>query len=310
MAKEETEEETTVSPRLSSSSSTSSHEFSFWPSSTSLSIPTSIPDLSTAEDLFSNGILLPTLSPSPLPEPNKEEVQTEVHSQPVPVPESEPDTPIPNPASIFATSSSSPPSSSKRWREIFKLGEKDKDKDKEKPVRSEETKSRQRKDKKPGSNPTGSVSSADISINIWPFGRSRSAGTAGSSRKPTGVPPVRKSSSAPCSRSNSRGESGKAGSVGRRWAASPGRTGVPVGRSSPIWQIKRNGVGVNKPVEPVKVASGSARVINFSVNSCIGYGMREGRCGGESKDRVTGGERHGGLFGINYKGLFSKKAVH
>ncbi|KAJ3701464.1 hypothetical protein LUZ61_005169 [Rhynchospora tenuis] len=309
MAKEDTEEETTISPRLSSSSSASSHEFSFWPSASSLSIPNSIPDLSTAEDLFSNGILLPTLSPSPLTEPEKE-VHAEVHSEPVPVPEPETDTPVPNPASIAASSSSSPPSSSKRWREIFKLGEKEKEKDKEKPVRSEETKTRPRKDKKAGSNPTGSVSSADISINIWPFGRSRSAGTAGSSRKPTGVPPVRKSSSAPCSRSNSRGESGKPGSVGRRWAASPGRPGVHVGRSSPVWQIKRSGVSVNKPVEPLKVVSGSARVINFSVNSCIGYGMREGRCGGESRDRVTGGERHGGLFGINYKGLFSKKAVH
>jgi hypothetical protein len=66
---------------------------------------------------------------------------------------------------------------------------------------------------------------------------------------------------------------------------------------------------VNKPADQVKFGSGSARVIiNFSVNSCIGYRMREGRCGGESKDGATGGERHGGLFGI--KGLFSKKAVH
>lgn len=181
--------------------------------------------------------------------------------------------------------------------------------DKEKPVRTDqESKTRPRKDKKTGNGPTGSVSSADISINIWPFGRSRSAGTAGSSRKPAGVPSVRKSSSAPCSRSNSRGESGKSGSVGRKWAASPGRPGVHVGRTSPVWQIKRNGGSVNKPAEPVRVGPGSARVINFSVNSCIGYGIREGQCGGENKDSVTGGERHGGLFGI--KGLFSKKAVH
>ncbi|KAF3334495.1 hypothetical protein FCM35_KLT21099 [Carex littledalei] len=303
MAKQELEEETAISPRLSSVSSASSHEFSFWPSS-SVSIATSIPDLSSADHLFSNGILLPTLSPAPnpLPEPKTaKEVQVEVHTEPVP--ELELDPPLPNLASITATASSStPPSSSKRWKDIFKMG------DKEKPVRTEDSKNRPRKDKKISNGPTGSVSSADISINIWPFGRSQSAGTAGSSRKPTGVQPFRKSSSAPCSRSNSRGESGKSGSVGRRWAASPGRPGVHVGRTSPVWQIKRSGGSVNKPAEPVRVGSGSARVINFSVNSCIGYGIREGKCSGESKDSVTGGERHGGLFGI--KGLFSKKAVH
>ncbi|KAF2309075.1 hypothetical protein GH714_000338 [Hevea brasiliensis] len=46
----------------------------------------------------------------------------------------------------------------------------------------------------------------------------------------------RKVSSAPCSRSNSGGES-----KSRKWPSSPGRGGVHVGRSSPVWQVRRGG---------------------------------------------------------------------
>ncbi|XP_022685485.1 uncharacterized protein LOC101764610 [Setaria italica] len=76
---------------------------------------------------------------------------------------------------------------------------------------------------------------SELNINIWPFSRSRPAGGGSGSSKPR--PPARKVSSAPCSRRNSRGEAAPP----RRWAASPGRAGggVPVGRSSPVWQIRR-----------------------------------------------------------------------
>lgn len=161
--------------------------------------------------------------------------------------------------------------------------------------------------------------SAELNINIWPFSRSRSAGTATSGR-PKLSAAIRKSSSAPCSRSNSRGESSAAG---RRWAASPGRpgVGVHVGRASPVWQVKRPGparVGPNREKVIKGGVGGGVRGLNLNlnlslnVNSCIGYGGAQGRCRGEDSDGgPTGGERSGGgvangsLF--RFRALFSKK---
>ena len=105
-------------------------------------------------------------------------------------------------------------------------------------------------------------------------------------------------SSAPCSRSNSAGES-----KSRKWPSSPGRAGVHLGRSSPIWQVKRgagggSGSGLAKSSYEPGVRSGEkvgnkkdarskllgnngssnnnsnkGRVLNLNVNvpMCIGY---------------------------------------
>ncbi|KAF2304896.1 hypothetical protein GH714_000393 [Hevea brasiliensis] len=96
-----------------------------------------------------------------------------------------------------------PSTASKRWRDIFKKG---------------------------------GASSAELNINIWPFSRSRSAGNSGGRpRMFPGAAGSRKVSSAPCSRSN-QGEL-----KSRKWPSSPGRGGVHVGRSSPVWQVRRGG---------------------------------------------------------------------
>ncbi|KAK7262124.1 hypothetical protein RJT34_29684 [Clitoria ternatea] len=75
---------------------------------------------------------------------------------------------------------------------------------------------------------TGNGASAELNINIWPFSRSRSAGnTAGDSKS-------------------------------RKWPNSPGRGGVHLGRSSPVWQIRRS-------------KGAKTKVLNLNVPKCIGY---------------------------------------
>jgi hypothetical protein len=210
----------------------------------------------------------------------------------------------------------------------------EKDRDKEKEKRKDGTGS----SRKQGGGHCGSGGAgSELNINIWPFSRSRSAGGGSGSGSSRPRQPARKVSSAPCSRSNSRGEAGGAPPL-RRWAASPGRSGggVPVGRSSPVWQIRRPAA---KPA-PAPVASaselftdrrappptqhkekpagaanngrkpglgGGVRGLNLSVNSCIGY-RHQVSCRRADVGAARGsGSGSGGLFGI--KGLFSKK-VH
>ena len=72
--------------------------------------------------------------------------------------------------------------------------------------KNEEKEKVKKKERKSGSG--SGASSAELNINIWPFSRSRSAGNAGTRPKLfAGAPVTRKVNSAPCSRSNSAGES-------------------------------------------------------------------------------------------------------
>lgn len=279
------------SPRRISSSFASSPEFEFW----ALGDPP--PPLLTADELFADGVLLPLhhLSLRPHLDAETDSPLGRTKSKPEPDPPSPP--PRPPPAvELTASISCSPTTGSKRWKDIFRVGEK-------KPAEEKE----RRKDRKGGDG--GAV--AELNINIWPFSRSRSAGSAA---RPPASASGRRASSAPCSRSNSRGESSKhlhtsAAPGGRRWAASPGRPGgVLVGRASPVWQIRRA-----EHRERDKVTS-SGRKANAgagarALNASMGYrGNHQRSCRGEDKDGVTARERTGrGLFSL--MALFSKK-VH
>lgn len=262
--------------RRTSTTDSSSPEFEFWRVQNP-SFPK--PNLVSADELFVDGVILPLRlvptrnSPSDPPDPNPRPDSEEV-SVPGPEPEAQLSAAAPPPA----------PTASKRWRDIFKKGEKksesnDKDKDK-------------KKERKSGG-ATG-ASSAELNINLWPFSRSRSAGNACTRPKTMfGAPGTRKVNSAPCSRSNSTGESKST----RKWPASPGRAGVHLGRSSPVWQVRRgtSGLGKTSEVQVRNAEKGSkkeapesrrtkttvgggghgggakARVLNLNVPTCIGY---------------------------------------
>lgn len=225
---------------------------------------------------------------------------------------------------------------SKRWKDIFKKGDKKTHEDKEK------EKKKERKSQ------SGASTSAELNINIWPFSRSRSAGNNVSRPKMVaGAQGSRKVSSAPCSRSNSAGES-----KSRKWPSSPGRPGVHLGRSSPVWQVRRGASG-GKTSEPVvrnaekgikkegmdsrrsKVAVGGggggakARVLNLNVPMCIGYRHHlscrsdensaigavggdagsGGKVGGGGAQSSSGGASNVGGGGnlFNLRGFFTKK---
>ncbi|XP_074563035.1 uncharacterized protein LOC141819680 [Curcuma longa] len=280
------------SPRRISSASASSPEFQFW------AVFDPPPPLLTADELFADGVLLPLHHLSLRPHLDAE--TDAPPGRPKSKPEPDPASPAPRPppaAELTASISCSPTTGSKRWKDIFRVGEK-------KPAEEKE----RRKDRKGGDG--GAVAVAELNINIWPFSRSRSAGSAA---RPSASASGRRVSSAPCSRSNSRGESskhhhGSAAPGARRWAASPGRPGgVMVGRASPVWQIRRP-----EHRERDKVTAGgrkanagaAARVMNAS----IGYRGGQRSCRGDDKDGVTASERTGrGLFSLMT--LFSKK-VH
>ncbi|KAG0489252.1 hypothetical protein HPP92_008063 [Vanilla planifolia] len=161
----------------------------------------------------------------------------------------------------------------------------------------------------------------NITLNVWPFSRSRSAGTiSGNLGRPRPVDSIagRRVSSAPCSRSNSRGETTKppattsAGGFvrSRRWAASSGRSGVHVGRANPAGQLRRAcGVETSEktrkpsPDAATATGSGGARLLNLKVNGCIGY-RNQVSCRGDNSDGITSGDctvnknpRNGSFFG-------------
>ncbi|XP_077232639.1 uncharacterized protein LOC143869994 [Tasmannia lanceolata] len=280
---------TEISARKSNDSS-SSPEFEFW----MLRNPNfPQPNLPSADELFSNGVLLPL----PLLPQNSDPEKAELGSEPDPEP---------------------PPSVSKRWKDIFKMGEK---KPPEPSRISHEAAEKRKKEKKSNNG----VGSGDINLNIWPFSRSRSAGTGLS--RPKSSAAVRKSSSAPCSRSNSGGESKM-----KKFPASPSRAGLHLGRSSPVRQVRRGGSGPKPNSEPLVRNSGSlrgsggprggdknsttaprVRVLNLSVPLCIGY-RNQLSCNADGK-RIPAGEISGtgkhnngnstSLF--NIRTLFSKK---
>ncbi|EHA8587808.1 translation initiation factor IF-2-like [Cocos nucifera] len=300
-------------PRRSSSDSSSSSEFEFWMVGKEPSFPQ--PRILTADELFVDGVLLPlhllSLSHS---NPNS---TTEILSSTEPEPETE--TPPPPPE--FSTPSIPPTSSSKRWKDIFKAGER---------------KLVERVRRKERIEAAGNA--AELNINIWPFSRSRSAGNAGAGtwNRAKVMVARRKASSAPCSRSNSRGESSKPATVAatatttsrRRWAPNPGRVGlnagIHLGRSSPVWQLRRN----SKPSELKEKASGSdagakkgggsagVRMLNLNMNTCIGY-RNQVSFKGEDKNGVASGEQSSGGVGVgsngaglfNLRTIFSKKVV-
>ncbi|XP_008813481.1 uncharacterized protein LOC103724103 [Phoenix dactylifera] len=305
-------------PRRSSSDSSSSSEFEFWMVGKEPSFPQ--PHLLTADELFVDGVLLPLhLLPLSHSNPNS---TTELPS----ATEAEPETPPPPPESS-TTSNIPPASSSKRWKDIFMAGER---------KLVERVRRKERIE--------GAGNAAELNINIWPFSRSRSAGNAGTGtwNRAKVMVARRKASSAPCSRSNSRGESSKPATAAaaaaaatttsssrRRWAPNPGRVGlnggIYLGRTSPVWQLRRN----SKPAELKEKASGSdagakkgggsagVRMLNLNMNTCIGY-RSQVSCKGEDTNGVAGGEQSSGSVGVgvgsnaglfNLRTIFSKKVV-
>ncbi|KAG6603801.1 hypothetical protein SDJN03_04410, partial [Cucurbita argyrosperma subsp. sororia] len=252
-----------------------SPEFEFW-MVRNPSFPQ--PNLLSADELFEDGVLLPlhlvsSQSLSLSSDPNKK-------SDPEPSP-SEPDPcdgPKLTPNSVESGSSLT---SSKRWS-IFKKSEK-----KNVAANQEDRVKEKKKEKKSGNGST----SAELNINIWPFSRSRSAGNAYTRPKMfAGTQPgSRKVNSAPCSRSNSTGES-----KSRKWPSSPSRAGVHLGRSSPVWQVRRGGSAAktsenfsrnaekaarkeptdnnrSKATAAATAAASRVRVLNLNVPMCIGY---------------------------------------
>ncbi|KAK9706357.1 hypothetical protein RND81_07G118800 [Saponaria officinalis] len=263
-------------------------EFEFWNSDLQ---PLNTP-LHSADQLFSHGFLLPLQS---LTTP-----QTGI----------EPGSTSAEPTALITSDASSSGNSilsaSKRWREIFKKkfnndNNTNNNNNNNDNINCEEIK-QEKIDKKreKGRKSRHGPGSAELNINIWPFSRSRSAGSNTTrSSKPTLS--NRKVSSAPCSRSNSSGESK---SSRRSWPSSPSRAGVHVGRASPVWQVRKVGPGGRALV------SGEARrgkVLNLNVPLCVGGNRQRVSCRNDGCGAVVGGGGgNGNLFGL--RGLFSKKS--
>ncbi|KAL7242906.1 hypothetical protein ACSBR1_015331 [Camellia fascicularis] len=315
------------------SSDSNSPEFEFW-MLRNPSFPQ--PTLLSADELFVDGVLLPLhLLP-----PHHHHPPDDPHPQP-----SNPQSTIPNPdpppnpePATRSDLSTDPPGSSataltasKRWKALFKKSDR-KIKEKKKEIKAG----------------TGGATSAELNINLWPFSRSRSAGNGGTRPKiVAGTAATRKVSSAPCSRSNSAGES-----KSKKWPNSPNRGGVHLGRSSPVWQVRRGGSGgtssdrvvvrnvekgvrkdgnesrLKKPSSASAAAAGGgggdgsggakARALNLNVPMCIGYrqhlSCRSGvsaEGGGGSGGPGGGGSSpdDGGRGGnlFNLRNLFTKK---
>ncbi|KAL0727298.1 hypothetical protein Bca4012_023391 [Brassica carinata] len=313
------------SQRRRSSCDSNSPEFEFWRLTNSSFLQTES-DLLSADELFHDGVLLPlhllSIKSEPQPDPN--------------VSECDPD-PMPSTDALITEQKTEPgpglgseltreTTVSKRWRDIFKKTE-------HKPAgKKEKVKDNKKKEKKSGSGPgSGSGSGAELNINIWPFSRSRSAGNnVTRPRMSFGAPTTRKVSSAPCSRSNSTGES-----KSRKWPSSPGRNGVHLGRSSPVWQVRRGSgaptgktvtesvgrvVGKREVPEARRGKTGNdsnkAKVINLNVPMCIGYRSRlscrndqsgSSNIGSDDNISSVNNPNPNGLFG--FRNLFIKK-VH
>lgn len=340
----------------------SSPEFEFW-MVRNPSFPQ--PNLLSADELFSDGVLLPlhllqpySSSDDPNPSPTTPagepgpEAETERESSEDDRNGCEPGS-TPGPSSVLPVLSApvAPTITSKRWKDIiFKKTDRRNSRDDNSLTVKEKDKER-RKDKKGtgvgagGNNP---LSAAELNINIWPFSRSRSAGNGGSRPRMAAAGATRKVSSAPCSRSNSAGES-----KSRKWPSSPSRGGVHLGRSSPVWQVRRagglNGKGVDVAVKnaekPVKkegnecrrkttaaVSSGGGakpKVLQLNVPMCIGYrhhlscrsdensAVNVAAAAGSSGDgggtQRSGNSSDEGIRGssnlFNFRNLFTKK-VH
>lgn len=288
-----------------SSSASNSPEFEFWMIRNPSSQETT---LHSADELFSGGVLLPLqrLNPQNSDDPPDKDTTTESTNT---------SSINPNTDSIPGSDLRTTFTASKRWKDIFKKNPESKEKDNKK-----------KKERNGGSSGGGgATSSAELNINLWPFSRSRSAGNGGS--RPRTAVGNRKVSSAPCSRSNSTGESKY-----RKWPSSPNRGGVHLGRSSPVWQVKRFGQSrslhdhlvrttAEKGSRPAKNcttgAGGNAKVLNLNVPTCIGYRQRMSCRNDVIKENNAGGNADvapvsaGGEVGtsslFNLRSLFTKK---
>ncbi|CAI9756634.1 unnamed protein product [Fraxinus pennsylvanica] len=328
------------------SSDSNSPEFEFWmirnPSFPQL-------NLHTADELFSDGVLLPLQ----LLQPQLSFKKSDPQSSPPPPQEPEPsgldqvqETQLASTAELIDLSSTSAFTSSKRWKDIFKKSDK---KNAVTVINGNSDCNSKEKKREKKSVGGGGVNAAELNINIWPFLRSRSAGNGGSRPRTRAgsAASTRKVSSAPCSRSNSAGES-----KSRKWPSSPNRGVVRLGRSSPVWQVRRCGGGasVGRSSEAVvktctekgfkkglnegrrknststsaggDVGRAKGRVLNLNVPMCIGYrhnlGCRSDEnstIGASAAAVVGGGETDGGVSGegvrasnlFNIRSLFTKK---
>ncbi|KAG9142409.1 hypothetical protein Leryth_020814 [Lithospermum erythrorhizon] len=244
------------------SNDSNSPEFEF------LSFPQ--PDLHSADELFSGGVLLPLRhlhhhpidqnNPSPPPPtPQDQETQpsqeSSINGSSRPISQSG-SGPVPELSALLSNLSASAFTSSKRWKDIFRKNDSkysnhanndvhdnnnDNNNNNNNNNSKEKVKEKVRKKEKRSVafGGGGNGVAAELNINIWPFRRSRSAGNGGA-RPRVGSTALtsRKVSSAPCSRSNSAGES-----KSTKWPKSPSRNGVHLGRSSPIWQLRRTTAG-------------------------------------------------------------------
>ncbi|GAB4830806.1 hypothetical protein Ancab_004836 [Ancistrocladus abbreviatus] len=236
-----------------------SPEFEFWMVRNPSFPP---PNLASADELFSGGVLLPlhllhhhnypdSVDDSP---PDSLGLVGDQPSSDISITNSAPQRNCPSEpepslgqttesssstiAAEYASSANSTSvlAASKRWKDMIfkkKLNENDVNNGEEREDHGKKKEKEKKKEKKHGS--SSNLSSAELNINIWPFSRSKSAGN-NSSRPRSTAAPTRKVSSAPCSRSNSAGES-----KSRKWPSSPARGGVHVGRTSPVWQVHRVG---------------------------------------------------------------------
>ncbi|KAL0407232.1 UNVERIFIED_CONTAM: hypothetical protein Slati_4037100 [Sesamum latifolium] len=329
------------SGRRRSSADSSSPEFEFW-MVRNPSFPQ--PNLLSADELFSDGVLLPLhhlLHVSNELPPPPQDSQAPGSDQ---VTEPEPSRVELGDQSATSTALST----SRRWRYIFKKSDKkvlessvgvsadDHATCKEKDVRVKDKKRDQKKNGGgAGAATSNLVSATELNINIWPFSRSRSAGNGGT--RPRWATATRKASSAPCSRSNSTGES-----KSRKWPNSPSRAGVHLGRSSPVWQVRRGNGGVGRSSEtvarnsekgarkeagtegrrkPPAASSGGggpkARVLSLNVPMCIGY-RHNMSCRNDENSTVSVAAADGGGRGasgegvrrsnlFNIRSLFTKK---
>lgn len=286
------------SGRRKSCSHSNSPEFEFWMVGNP-SFPQ--PTLLSADELFSHGVLLPL---------HHLHLSDDTPARPPQQPEPSGSDQAPDPETSTADLSAPPAlTSSKRWKDIFRKNEKKIPENIAK-VEKDSSVKEKRKDKKNGG---GGVTAAELNINIWPFSRSRSAGNGGT-RPRSAATASRKVSSAPCSRSNSR-----------KVPSSPSRAGVHLGRSSPVWQVRRRSSDAvvkkdgNDGRRKVAVAGGSkARVLSLNVPMCIGYRHQlscrsdeSSACGVAAAAVQNGGGVSGeGVRGsnlFNIKSLFTRK---
>ncbi|XP_057764966.1 uncharacterized protein LOC130985833 [Salvia miltiorrhiza] len=274
-----------------------SPEFEFWMVRNPSFPP---PNLLSADELFSDGVLLPlhNLNLSNEVPPRGADASG---SDRGPDPESS----STESAELSANSSLT---SSKRWRDIFRKNDKKNGDDQS--VKEKDSSVKERRREKKNGSVGGAGSSAELNINIWPFARSRSAGNSGTRPRAAAVA-TRKVSSAPCSRSNSRGES-----KSRKWPSSPGRGGVHLGRSSPVWQVRREKAVKNEGRRRVPVAGASkARVLSLNVPVCMGY-RQHFSCSSDQNSagavvaaagRPAAGDGVRGTNLFNIRSLFTKK---